>query len=230
MKSIYDELQNKIEMRFKTDVIEVLVENKKVTGVKLTDGTILKAKYVFVAAGREGANWLHKIAKANKLKITNNQIDIGVRVETNDLIMEEINENLYEGKFVFNTTVGTSVRTFCSNPSGHVVVENHGGTVLANGHAYNNPELGSTNTNFALLVSHHFNEPFSNPHQYGHAIGGIANQLTGGTVIIQRYGDLLRGRATTESDLKNNFVTPSLKEAIPGDLGLVLPYNTLKSL
>ncbi len=230
MKSIYDELQNKIEMRFKTEVKEVLVENKKVTGVKLTDGTILKAKYVFVAAGREGANWLHKIAKANKLKITNNQIDIGVRVETNDLIMEEINENLYEGKFVFNTTVGTSVRTFCSNPSGHVVVENHGGTVLANGHAYNNPELGSTNTNFALLVSHHFNEPFSNPHQYGHAIGGIANQLTGGTVIIQRYGDLLRGRPTTENDLRHNFVTPSLKEAMPGDLGLVLPYNTLKSI
>ncbi len=230
MKSIYDELKGKIEMHFMTEVADVLVENKKAVGVKLKDGTVINGKYIFIAAGREGANWLHAIAKAHNLKITNNQIDVGVRVETNDLIMEEINENLYEGKFVFNTSVGTSVRTFCSNPSGHVVVENHGGTVLANGHAFNNPELGTTNTNFALLVSHHFNEPFSNPHLYGHAIGRIANQLTGGTVIIQRYGDLLRGRATTENDLKNNFVTPSLKEAMPGDLGLALPYNTLKSV
>lgn len=230
MKSIYDELQDKIEMKFKTEVKDIIVTKGVVGGVELTDGTIINSKYVFVAAGREGASWLHSVAKKNKLKITNNQIDIGVRVETNDLIMEEINENLYEGKFVYNTSVGTSVRTFCSNPSGHVVVENHNGTVLANGHAYNNPELGSTNTNFALLVSHQFNEPFSDPHRYGHAIGRIANQLTGGTVIIQRYGDLLRGRSTTVRDIRNNFVTPSLKEAVPGDLGLVLPYNTLKSI
>lgn len=230
MKSIYDELQNKVDMKFTTEVKDIIIEKGSAAGVVLKDGTIHKAKYVFVGAGREGASWLHEIAKKNKLKITNNQIDIGVRVETNDLIMEEINEHLYEGKFVFNTSVDTSVRTFCSNPSGHVVVENHNGTVLANGHAYNNPELGSSNTNFALLVSHHFDEPFSDPHKYGHAIGKIANQLTGGTVIIQRYGDLLRGRPTTKKDIKNNFVTPSLKEAIPGDLGLVLPYNTLKSI
>ena len=230
MKAIYDELNGKIEMKFTTEVKEVIVKDNKAVGVELKDGTIINSKYVFVAAGREGASWLHSIAKKHKLNITNNQIDIGVRVETNDLIMEEINENLYEGKFVFNTSVGTSVRTFCSNPSGHVVVENHNGTVLANGHAYNNPELGSTNTNFALLVSHQFNEPFTDPHRYGHSIGRIANQLTGGTVIIQRYGDLLRGRSTTKRDLKNNFVTPSLKEAVPGDLGLVLPYNTLKSI
>jgi len=230
MKSIYDTLKTKIDMMFKTEVKDIIIENKQAVGVQLKDGTIIKANYVFVGAGREGANWLHGIAKSHNLEITNNQIDIGVRVETNDLIMEEINENLYEGKFVYNTSVGTSVRTFCSNPSGHVVVENHNGTVLANGHAYNNPELGSTNTNFALLVSHHFNEPFSDPHNYGHKIGRIANQLTGGTVIIQRYGDLLRGRATTKRDLRSNFVTPSLKEAVPGDLGLVLPYNTLLSI
>ncbi len=230
MKRIYDELQNKVEMRFKTEVTDIIVENEEAKGVILKDGTVIKAKYVFVAAGREGASWLHSIAKKNKLKIENNQIDVGVRVETNDLIMEEINENLYEGKFVFNTTVDTSVRTFCSNPSGYVVVENHNGTVLANGHAYSNPELGTKNTNFALLVSHHFEEPFSDPHKYGHTIGKLANQLTAGTVIIQRYGDLLRGRPTTLKDIKNNFVKPTLTEAIPGDLGLVLPYNTMKSI
>lgn len=230
MKSIYDELKEKIDMRFKTEVKDVIIEDKTVKGVVLKDGTIIKSKYVFIGAGREGASWLHTIAKENNVEIANNPIDIGVRVETNDLIMEEINEHLYEGKFVFNTSVGTSVRTFCSNPSGHVVVENHNGTVLANGHAYNNPELGTTNTNFALLVSHLFEEPFNNPHKYGHAIGRIANQLTGGTVIVQRYGDLLRGRPTTKKEIKTNFVTPSLTEAVPGDLGLVLPYNTLISV
>ncbi|NLN50232.1 MAG: NAD(P)/FAD-dependent oxidoreductase [Acholeplasmataceae bacterium] len=230
MKAIYDELQTKIAMRFNTEVKDIIIKEGIAKGVILTDGTEIPAKYIFVAAGREGSSWLHSIAKQHNLKITNNQIDIGVRVETNDLIMEEINQNLYEGKFVYNTSVGTTVRTFCSNPSGHVVVENHGGTVLANGHAFNNPDLGTTNTNFALLVSHHFEEPFSDPHQYGHTIGRVANQLTGGTVIIQRYGDLLKGRSTTAKNLSNNFVTPSLTEAVPGDLGLVLPYNTLKSI
>ena len=230
MKSIYDELKEKIDMRFKTEVKDVIIKDSVVKGVTINGGEVINSKYVFIAAGREGASWLHNIAKRNGIKISNNQIDIGVRVETNDLIMEEINEHLYEGKFVYNTSLGTHVRTFCSNPSGHVVVENHGGTVLANGHAYSNPALGTTNTNFALLVSHQFEPPFNNPHKYGHAIGGIANQITGGTVIVQRYGDLLNKRATTHEDLIDNFVTPSLKEAVPGDLGLVLPYNTLQSV
>ena len=217
-------------MRFKTEVKDVIIKDSVVKGVTINGGEVINSKYVFIAAGREGASWLHNIAKRNGIKISNNQIDIGVRVETNDLIMEEINEHLYEGKFVYNTSLGTHVRTFCSNPSGHVVVENHGGTVLANGHAYSNPALGTTNTNFALLVSHQFEPPFNNPHKYGHAIGGIANQITGGAVIVQRYGDLLNKRATTHEDLIDNFVTPSLKEAVPGDLGLVLPYNTLQSV
>lgn len=230
MKSIYDELNKNIDMRFKTEVKDIIVNDGVVNGVVLNNGEKIKGKYVYIAAGREGASWLFNIAKKNGIEISNNQIDIGVRVETNDLIMEEINENLYEGKFVYNTSLGTHVRTFCSNPSGHVVVENHNGTVLANGHAYNDPSLGSTNTNFALLVSHQFDDPFNNPHKYGHAIGKIANQLTGGTVIVQRYGDLLNRRPTTKGELINNFVEPSLKEAVPGDLGLVLPYNTLQSI
>lgn len=144
--------------------------------------------------------------------------------------MEEINTHLYEGKFVFNTSVGTKVRTFCSNPSGHVVVENHTGTMLANGHAYKDPKLGSNNTNFALLVSHTFSDPFDQPNEYAHEVSSLANKLSNGGIIVQKYGDLRKGRRSTLKRIKEGFITPTLKEAVPGDLGLVLPYNTMKSL
>jgi uncharacterized FAD-dependent dehydrogenase len=149
---------------------------------------------------------------------------------SNNVIMDEINRELYEGKFIYRTSVGTVVRTFCSNPSGHVVVENHSGTILANGHAYGDPKLGTENTNFALLVSHKFSDPFNAPNEYAHEVSKLANQLSCGSVIVQRYGDLLKGRRTTEKRLREGFIEPSLKEAVPGDLGLVLPYNTMKSI
>ena len=126
-----------------------------------------------------------------------NQVDIGVRVETNNELMEEINENLYEGKFIYRTSVGTTVRTFCSNPSGHVVLENHSGTMLANGHAYRDPKLGSRNTNFALLVSHKFSVPFNQPNEFAHEISRLANMLSNGSIVVQTYGDIKRGRRTT---------------------------------
>ena len=109
----------------------------------------------------------------HRIKLTNNRVDIGVRVETNDVIMSEINEKLYEGKFIYSTSVGTSVRTFCSNPSGHVVVENNNGIITANGHAYNSSDLGSNNTNFALLVSHTFTEPFKDSNEYAEDISAV---------------------------------------------------------
>lgn len=144
--------------------------------------------------------------------------------------MKEINENLYEGKFIFNTKYGTQVRTFCSNPSGHVVVENHHGTMLANGHAYKGDELKSNNTNFALLVSHKFTEPFNQPNEFAHEVGNLANKLASGGILVQRFGDIKRGRRSTESRMKENFVAPTMKEAIPGDLGLCLPYITMQSI
>jgi len=144
--------------------------------------------------------------------------------------MEEINENLYEGKFIFRTSSGSQVRTFCSNPSGHVVIENHSGTILANGHAYADSKLGSKNTNFALLVSHNFTEPFNQPNEFANSVSRLANMLSNGAVIIQRYGDLKKGRRSTEKRIKEGFVSPTLKEAVPGDLGLVLPYKTMKSI
>ncbi len=230
LKKIYNYLDDKITMKFKTEIKDIIVENGSVKGIVTKCDEKYNAGSVVLSVGRDGSKWLSSICKNNGIKMTNNQVDIGVRVETNDVIMEEINENLYEGKFIFNTSVGTTVRTFCSNPSGHVVVENHSGIMLANGHAYEDKNLGSNNTNFALLVSHKFGTPFDQPNEYAHEVSMLANKLSMGSVIVQRYGDLQRGRRTTEKRLNEGFVKPTLKEAVPGDLGLVLPYNTMKSL
>ena len=228
--AIYDDLAKEIDMMFETEVKTVIVEDGAVKGIMLPSGEIMESDYVFLGVGRDGSAWLEEICKENKIKMTNNQVDIGVRVETNDVIMEEINKNLYEGKFIYRTSVGTVVRTFCSNPSGHVVVENHSGTMLANGHAYASKALGSTNTNFALLVSHKFSEPFDLPNEYAHQVSRLANELSCGGIIVQRYGDICKGRRSTQKRIDEGFVKPSLKEAVPGDLGLVLPYNTMKSI
>ena len=230
MMSIYEYLKSKVEFKFRTVAENIIVENGIIKGIITSEGEILNAKNVLIAPGRDGSMWLNTICKKHQIKQSNNQVDIGVRVETNNVIMEEINTRLYEGKFVFNTSVNSLVRTFCSNPSGHVVIENYNGTMLANGHAYYDKSLGSDNTNFALLVSHNFADPYDNPNEYGHAIGRIANKLSCGSVIVQRFGDLINGRRTTDKRLKNGFVKPTLKEAVPGDLGLVLPFNTLKSI
>lgn len=229
LKRISEDLATKIEMRFMTSVTDIIIESNKCIGVEVRDEK-LYADNIFLAVGREGSKWLEAVLSKHGIKMTNNQVDIGVRVETNDIVMEEINEALYEGKFIYNTSVGTQVRTFCSNPSGQVVVENEAGTIIANGHAYNDPKLGSTNTNFALLVSHKFDDPFDRPNDYAHSVSRLANQLSCGTVIVQKFGDVLLGRRTTTKRLHDGFVRPTLKEAIPGDLGLCLPYNTMKSI
>lgn len=229
LKKMYVDLEKVVDMRFRTTVTDVLVKDNKVTGVMLGPEQIDCDK-VLLAVGRDGSLWLEDICKKHEIPMTNNQVDVGVRVETSNLIMEEINKNLYEGKFIYRTSVGTTVRTFCSNPSGHVVVENHSGTMLANGHAYSDPKLGTDNTNFALLVSHKFSEPFNQPNEYAHEVSKLANQLSCGSIIVQRYGDIMHGRRTTEKRLREGFIVPSLKEAVPGDLGLVLPYNTMKSI
>ncbi len=234
LKSIFEYLKEKIDMKFKIEVDDIItekVENEHVVrGIVLKDGTMLSAKKVVIVPGRDGSAWLTKIMKKRRLKMNANQVDIGVRVETSNIVMEEINKHLYEGKFVFNTSVGTRVRTFCSNPSGHVVVENHSGIMTANGHAYKDPALGSDNTNFALLVSHQFSEPFDQPNEYAHEVSRLANRISMGGVTVQKYGDILKGRRSTPKRIQEGFLEPTLKEAVPGDLGLVLPYNTMKSL
>lgn len=234
LKSIYEYLKTRVDMIYKAEVEDLITEKSEdrytVRGIVLKNGDTYEADRVMVAPGRDGSAWLTDILKRRRLKMTNNQVDVGVRVETSDVVMQEINEHLYEGKFIFNTSVGTQVRTFCSNPSGHVVVENHSGVMAANGHSYKDPALGSANTNFALLVSHKFTDPFDKPNEYAREICRRANDLSNGGVIIQKYGDILRGRRSTTGRIAEGFLEPTLKEAVPGDLGLVLPYNTMKSL
>ncbi|WP_018922871.1 NAD(P)/FAD-dependent oxidoreductase [Salsuginibacillus kocurii] len=234
LQSIYEYLKPRLEMKFKTEVQDLITEKEDgehvAKGIVLGDGTELTSKCVFVAPGRDGSKWLTDLLKKRRLRMQNNQVDVGVRVETSDIVMREINEHLYEGKFIYNASSGTRVRTFCSNPSGHVVVENHSGVMAANGHAYKDPALGSNNTNFSLLVSHTFTEPFDKPNEYARDICQRANDLSNGGVIVQTFGDILKGRRSTEKRIAEGFLEPTLHEAVPGDLGLVLPYNTMKSL
>ena len=233
LKKMYVHLDNKITMMFNTIVTDILVQDNKCGGIVLNNGKKILSKNVFLAVGRVGAAWLTNICNEHKIPLTSNQVDVGVRVETNNIIMDEINDNLYEGKFIFTSSIGNSVRTFCSNPSGHVVIEEYpdfNNLKLVNGHSFNDKKLGSKNTNFAILVSHKFSSPFSEPNEYGYYIGRIANELSLGSVIVQRYGDLIKGRRTTPKRLDEGFVIPTLKDAVAGDLGLVLPYNTLKSI
>ena len=230
LKSIYEEMKPKCDYLFATKVTDIIVENEEIKGVITEKGDTYFAKYVLLGVGRNGSSWLNTCLSKHKIKFSNNRVDIGVRVETNDVVMDEINKYLYEGKFIYSASTGATVRSFCSNPSGHVVIENHNGTILCNGHAYNDPKLGSKNTNFALLVSQEFDEPFKDPNRYAHEVSKLANQLSGGTVIVQKYGDIKKGRRSTQKRIDEGFVTPTLKEAVPGDLGLVLPYNVLKAL
>jgi len=230
LKNIYEYLDKKIDMAYKTEVKNIIVEDRKIQGVILKNNESIKADYTVITPGRDGSYWLSNLALEHNINMKSNHVDIGVRVETNNEIMEEINENLYEGKFIYRTQVGSTVRTFCSNPKGHVVIENHSGTMLANGHAYKDSSKGSKNTNFALLVSHKFTEPFNQPNEFAHGVSKLANMLSNGAIIVQRFGDLKRGRRSTVKRVEEGFVTPTLKEAIPGDLGLVLPYKTMKSI
>lgn len=230
LKNIYERMKGKINYLFATRVEEIIVEDNKCKGIILADGRKLEADNVVLGVGREGSEWLEKVLTKHEISFKNNPVDIGVRVETNDIVMEEINKNLYEGKFIFQSSVGTTVRTFCANPSGHVVVENQNGTIICNGHSFRDLRLGTHNTNFALLVSHEFREPFNNPNQFAHSVAQLANMLSHGGVLVQRYGDIVRGRRSTSKRIKEGFVQPTLPEAIPGDLQLVLPYNTMKSL
>ena len=230
MKAIYEDLKDRVELMFSTEAIDIVVKNNKVSGVITADGRLHKCKNILAAPGRAASGWLSDVLTKLGIPVTTNQVDIGVRAEVSDVIMQDINRNLYEAKLLFNSSTGTVVRTFCANPSGHVVVENHGGVMAANGHAYFDPKFGSKNTNFALLVSHKFEAPFNKPNDYARDICKRANDLSGGSVIIQRLGDLFKGRRSTEKRINEGFIEPTLKEAAPGDLGLVLPYNTLRSI
>lgn len=227
---IYEDLAKRIDMRFSTKVTDILDTDGKVSGICLENGEKIEADYVVLGVGREGSKWLNELFEKYKIPMSQTQVDIGVRVECPNMVMEEINENLYEGKFLYKTSVGSTVRTFCSNPGGHVVVENYEGVMNVNGHSYSDSKLSSPNTNFALLVSHHFEEPFKKPNEYALKVSSLANQLACGSVIVQKYGDIKLGRRSTPKRIAEGFVRPTLHEAVPGDLALCLPYKTMRSI
>ena len=230
LSRIYESMKGKVDMVFGKKVIDIVLEDGQVKGVKLEDGSTVESNYVVLGVGREGSKWLNEMFERYQISMSQTQVDLGVRVECSNIVMEEINKNLYEGQFIYKTSLGSTVRTFCSNPGGHVVMENYEGVVNVNGHAYSDSKLSSPNTNFALLGSHQFEEPVKKPNDYALKVSSLANQLACGSVIVQKYGDIKVGRRSTPKRIAEGFVRPTLKEAVPGDLALALPYKTMRSI
>lgn len=220
-----------VEMKFRNPVKDLIFdENKTLKGV-IADKEYYSDKIV-VSVGREGSDWLKDLCEIHNINTTTGDVDIGVRVETRNEVMEELNDAMYESKLIYYTpTFDDKVRTFCSNPGGEVSTEIYEGNLaVVNGHSYKSDELKSENTNFALLVTKHFTKPFNSPIEYGMHIAQLGNMLSGNKVLVQRYGDFKRGRRTTEDRLFRNNIIPTLKDAVPGDLSLVLPYRIMKSI
>lgn len=220
-----DFLAPRVEIRMHCPAGSILSSKGRVYGVKTADGAVLTGRYVIVAPGREGAGWLRHEAKRLRLKMAVNPVDIGVRVEVPAAVLAPLTRLFYEVKCIYySRTFEDRVRTFCMNPGGEVVTENSDGVVTVNGHthAYRKTE----NTNFAVLVSKTFTEPFKEPIAYGRYIASLAN-LLGNGIIVQRLGDLLAGRRSNPERLAKGLVKPTLTEATPGDLSLVFPYRHL---
>lgn len=229
MTRMYDDLvASGVQVMTRTPVARVLAKDGQVTGVETSNGDVFEAEYVIVAPGREGASWLQNIADDLRLSHTCNPVDLGVRVELPATVLEPITDLLYEFKFLFySRAFDDRVRTFCVCPHGEVSTEFAGEVMTVNGHSY--ADRKTANTNFALLVSKSFTEPFDDPIAYGKSIARLAN-LLGGGVLVQRLGDLEGGRRTNTQRLTRSIVTPTLKSATPGDLGLVLPYRYIVNL
>jgi len=239
---IYSQIQKELEkmgidMLFDSPVSDFLIETradgeKMVHGVVTASGRTIKGERVVVGIGREGSEWLNGICKKFGIHSKVGPVDIGVRVETDAAITHEIDVTLYEAKLVYYTpTFEDKVRTFCWNPRGEVAEEKYGDTLaVVNGHSYKDEALKTSNTNFALLVSKNFTQPFKTPIEYGRYIAEMGNMLSGNKVLVQRYGDLKRGRRTTLERLSKNIIRPTLKDAVPGDLSLVLPYRIMQDI
>ena len=229
LEQTYEYLKNKVEFRFECLVEHIETDQHGKNALLLQGGERIDADYLVVAPGRAGAEWFTTECRKLGLELLNNQVDVGVRVEVPDAVFNHITDEVYEAKLVYRTRrYGDLVRTFCMNPHGHVVMENTDGIVTVNGHSYSDPKLQSHNTNFALLVSNRFTEPFNEPHQYGKRIASFSNMLGGG-IIVQRYGDLIKGRRTNAHRLGKSFTKPTLA-ATPGDLSLVLPKRHLDNI
>ncbi len=226
-----DYLKPKIDFKLETAVEDVLTEDGAVKGVRTKDGTAYGCRYLILVPGREGADWLSGVAKRLNLTTKNNPVDVGVRVELPYAVMAELTSAMYEVKLEYiSKSFDDRVRTFCMCPGGEVIMESTGGAdpvVTVNGQSF--ASRGTDNTNFALLVSTYFTEPFNNPIAYGKYLARLANILSGG-ILVQRLGDLLEGRRSTPARIERGLVQPTLKSATPGDLSFALPYRYLTDL
>ncbi len=227
MSNIYDEIKDKLDIYFDTpvDSIEVLEKGYR---IQCTAGSFISDKCI-ISVGRSGSKWMEKVCKDLSINTKSNRVDLGVRVELQAEVFSRLTDELYESKILYRTKkYGDKVRTFCMNPKGAVVSENTNGIITVNGHSYEDPERQTQNTNFAILVSKHFTDPFRDSNGYGESIARLSNMLGGG-VIVQRFGDLIRGRRSRPDRIEQAFTTPTLK-ATPGDLSLVLPKRILDGI
>ncbi len=228
LKNLYGLLKDKVEFLFNTPAQGV---EKTESGyrVRTAAGEVLESRFCIISAGRSGSKWMETVCRELEIPTNSNRVDIGVRVELPAAIFSTLTDELYESKIVYRTEkYDDLVRTFCMNPKGAVVNENTNGIVTVNGHSYEDPKLQTDNTNFALLVAKHFSEPFKDSNGYGESIARLSNMLGGG-VIVQRFGDLIKGRRSTPARIRESFTTPTLA-ATPGDLSLVIPKRILDGI
>ncbi len=228
LENLYNTLKDQVSFFFDTpvDTVERIDGGYRVT---LENGQCVTAEKCVISVGRSGSKWMEGICRSMGIPTLSNRVDIGVRVELPAEVFRHLTDELYESKIVYRTEKFEDlVRTFCMNPHGAVVSENTNGIVTVNGHSYEDPAKHTENTNFALLVSKHFSEPFKDSNGYGESIARLSNMLGGG-VMVQRFGDLVRGRRSTPGRIQDSFVTPTLS-ATPGDLSLVIPKRILDGI
>ena len=227
LQNLYAYLQDKVDFYFDTPV-ETVSKADSGYDIFCKAGTF-PCKQCIISVGRSGSKWMEQVCKELDIPTKSNRVDIGVRVELPAEVFSHLTDELYESKIVYRTQkYGDKVRTFCMNPKGAVVNENTNGIITVNGHSYEDPAMQTGNTNFALLVAKHFSEPFKDSNGYGESIARLSNMLGGG-VIVQRFGDLIRGRRSTPKRMEECFFTPTLN-ATPGDLSLVLPKRLLDGI
>ena len=227
LDNIYNYLKDKVTFYFDTPVISVAEEKGRYKVI--TKDEAYSCDNCIISVGRIGSKWMETVCRELDIATKSNRVDLGVRVELPATVFAHLTDELYESKIVYRTEkYGDKVRTFCMNPKGSVVNENTNGIITVNGHSYEDPAKQTDNTNFALLVAQHFSDPFKDSNGYGESIARLSNMLGGG-VIVQRFGDLIRGRRSTHGRIKSAFITPTLN-ATPGDLSLVLPKRILDGI
>ncbi len=227
LENLYELLKDKVDFHFDTPVQMIRVVDGGYE-IECENGVYTCEKCI-VSVGRSGSKWMESVCRELDIPTQSNRVDIGVRVELPAVVFEHVTSELYESKIVYRTEkFEDNVRTFCMNPHGCVVTENTNGIVTVNGHSYEDKQMQTENTNFALLVSKHFSEPFKDSNGYGESIARLSNMLGGG-VIVQRFGDLVRGRRSTVKRIEEGLVMPTLS-ATPGDLSLVMPKRILDGI